>query len=228
MIDAERGAKVSWTDLNSLEDVATSYLFGLMRYLPVERGLGRFVRLALRDASMRAPKVSFWPLRDGTEPDVLIEDDEWMLLVEAKVGAGFGENQLGREWRFLLDAAERTQSRDPAPRPTKRRLALVTLTRAPQEVSGLSQRVDSELTKLASSVRRPSSGEIVSLTWSAIARRLLEEGDGDPPEHAAVLDDLRFVLERRGLFHPPFDGWPAATRLPSADPAWYLFPSTSH
>ncbi|MFT4975623.1 MAG: hypothetical protein ACI8S6_001510 [Myxococcota bacterium] len=88
--------------ISGLEDALTSTVWGHLRYLPWSRGLG----MLLADIGLTgtAPgRVRFWPTFPGTEPDVLLDGEDWMVLVEARLHSGFGTSQLGREWVVLRE-----------------------------------------------------------------------------------------------------------------------------
>jgi len=102
------------------EDLLTSDVFGVLKYLPRRPYLESVLAtLALRNPASKEfqdalPVIrenvqrmvfQFWPnyptpvgLADGrTEPDVEIADDRVFLLFEAKLGSAFGDRQLERE-----------------------------------------------------------------------------------------------------------------------------------
>jgi hypothetical protein len=215
MIPAERhrkilldGAPPDRAALSRDEDLLTSHVFGLLRYLPHEQGLSRlFERLGLQ---VTPPvRMMFWVLDGGTEPDVLLDNDELLVLVEAKLYAGFGDNQLGREWIYLTRRA------------MGRRRLVVPLTPyvvSREEILGI---IKEDLVRLDVGIAPPSEAEIEPLTWSDLGQAILAERGFVEPHVQAILDDLRFVLESRGVLARPFEGWPPALQSLPPCPAWY-------
>ncbi len=130
MIPAFLKGKLS-KEQENLEDLLTSCVFGVLRYLPANDGLLRYLQLAQypdgrmlleHTLSLGTTKYDFWPwLQDddcpGAEPDVLIQildeaGKHYTLLVEAKFRSGKSSfaleeapvpvDQLAREWDNLL------------------------------------------------------------------------------------------------------------------------------
>src|SRR5882724_9287456 len=102
MIPAFLRGKLS-REQENLEDLLTSCVFGILRYLPASHGLLPYLQLAQypdgrrlleHTRSVRDVNYDFWPwLQDddcpGAEPDVLIQileesGKQYTLLVEAK------------------------------------------------------------------------------------------------------------------------------------------------
>jgi len=138
MIPAFLKGKLS-RDQENLEDLLTSCVFGVLRYLSVNEGLLPYLQLAQYPdgrmllehiRSVRATNYDFWPwLEDddgpGAEPDVLIQildeaGKQYTLLVEAKFRSGKSSfalqeapvpvDQLAREWDNLLRLCVRSGS----------------------------------------------------------------------------------------------------------------------
>jgi hypothetical protein len=130
MIPAFLRGKLS-REQENLEDLLTSCVFGVLRYLPVNEGLLPYLQLAKYPDgrmllehidSVSEAKYDFWPwLKErgsqGAEPDVLIQmleetGKKYTLLVEAKFRSGKSSfaseeasvpvDQLAREWDNLL------------------------------------------------------------------------------------------------------------------------------
>jgi hypothetical protein len=98
------------------EDVLTSAVFGYLEVAPREvlsLYLRRVLDLPVSESDAEDALFQFWPTYpDGTEPDLVVEVGDYYLLVEAKLGSGFGvsstdaeQNQLRREIRQGLSAA---------------------------------------------------------------------------------------------------------------------------
>ena len=96
------------------EDILTSDFFGVLDYLPREpylrdflesvehlneRGVGRF---ELDRVDWENVEVLFWPTcpghDDSTEPDLILASNQWIIVVEVKLGSGFGQDQSWREY----------------------------------------------------------------------------------------------------------------------------------
>lgn len=113
-----------------LEDLLTSDVFGPLRYLPFTEGLLRvigkarlytdpgttfYAKFGKNLRNKPEPKVIFWPRMECSEPDVLIEFEHHLVMVEAKYLSGksgdfdhenaetVSHDQLAREFRDLLD-----------------------------------------------------------------------------------------------------------------------------
>ena len=135
MLEAILEGKIS-RDFEGLEDVLTSNVFGLLKYLPPEVGLIPFLRLAktkkkkgleLDSFSVgTTAKYCFWPpyKEEGCmpcEPDVVIElespnQDRMLVLIEAKYLSGISSeaddtrtlatHQLAKEYCNLAKIAQ--------------------------------------------------------------------------------------------------------------------------
>jgi hypothetical protein len=112
-----------------MEDVLTSSVFALLRYLPPELGCSLLASWADLPIPRRAPEVQFWPRhstppgfgifldatedearldRGESEPDVVVRTKEWLVLVEVKYGSQLGEtyDQLSREFAIGYQLAQ--------------------------------------------------------------------------------------------------------------------------
>jgi len=119
----------------NMEDVLTSNVFGLLRYLAPEEGLLPFLQQAKSSdgekpfedlTSVDSVGYEFWRWYEegdciGCEPDVVLRMDEpsgrkWIVLIEAKYRSGKSSeaddaledpyDQLAREWDNLTHIAE--------------------------------------------------------------------------------------------------------------------------
>lgn len=99
-----------WQDC---EDILTGDFFGVLDYLPRQPYLRDFLagleslnegegRFELDRVDWKNTEMLFWPRGlghdDSTEPDVILVSNRWVIVVEAKVGSGFGESQPWREY----------------------------------------------------------------------------------------------------------------------------------
>jgi hypothetical protein len=191
--------------LATAEDAVTATVLGMLQYLPWEKGLGPLIeRVGIGETE--PGKLHFWPRHSGVEPDLFLMGDDWAVLLEAKVGADFGEQQLGREWRLLRKLGE------------GRRLRLVTIT--PDELPRETVRAlaIADLEALGDDSPTPEPAQIHSLRW----HDLLPSTAG-LAEHELVLHaDLVAYLRVAGLLRRPFASW--AGLEPPALPAtaiWY-------
>jgi hypothetical protein len=98
------------------EDLLTSAVFGTLKNLPDPMTAALLSRAPPLEGS-RPPVLSpplqwrFWPSWDICEPDVVLEDDENLCVIEAKLYSDFGEDapagsQLRREWTDGLRRAQ--------------------------------------------------------------------------------------------------------------------------
>ncbi len=187
------------------EDAVTATVFGMLRYLPWERGLGSILAdLGLAGTAPGA--IHFWPRHPGVEPDLMLVGSDWAVLIEAKVNADFGILQLGREWRLLreIGAGHRlrivTVTPDQLPRGAARDLCLL------------------DLEAMGDSGARPRPDEVHSLRW----HDLLPTGQVFAPHEQALIDDLIAYLQVAGLLRAPFasfDGLEPPGLPPSS--RWY-------
>ncbi len=139
MLQAFLKGKLS-REQENLEDLLTSSVFGLLAYLPAERGLLPLLRLAIYEDGTAVPllqasdltvtSLEFWPTyqTDGvgpTEPDVIVHVEDMIgqkhsMLIEVKLwsgkSSGAGDDaheirdQLAREWCVLVDRCKQERS----------------------------------------------------------------------------------------------------------------------
>ena len=131
MLKTQLHSKLTLTHLRrwqDSEDILTGDFFGTLDYLPRQPHLVDFLKnlehLNEREGRFELDRVDwgnvdmlFW-LRcpghdDSTEPDVILVSNRWVIVVEAKLGSGFGEKQPWREFLVGRQIAEnRGLSRD--------------------------------------------------------------------------------------------------------------------
>jgi len=208
-------------DYEHLEDVLTSNVFGLLRYLNPSRGLLQFLsyatsldsRYPVRHlAELPDAKVSleFWPRWNepdcrSCEPDVVIRidsiDEPLLICVEAKYRSGKsslaeeGEesatDQLAKEWANLSLIARR-EGRKP--------LLIFLTTDISIPVKDLE---DSTRNVLAHDpLGKP---EMLWLSWMRVEDATTPARNTEGVERR-VADDLMALLERLGLQMPKFEG----------------------
>lgn len=129
MLSAQLSHKVP-TEFEGMEDVLTSSVFALLRYLPAHLACHLLSRWAKIPVQQGQPEVDFWPRyptpagfgvfldlaeqeeplgRGDTEPDVVIRTPEWLVLVEVKYQSHLDHDydQLGREFAIGYRQANR-------------------------------------------------------------------------------------------------------------------------
>ncbi|MCL1904316.1 MAG: hypothetical protein FWF94_07855 [Oscillospiraceae bacterium] len=131
---AEINGKISRTGSNlsdRLEDQLTGNFFGSLRYLPFEHGIKTILQNSVYPKSTLDclpshlyewhNRILFWESFERTEPDVIIELDDVVILIEVKLHSGLSSddnpdeillqsdeqklesrNQLARESRLLI------------------------------------------------------------------------------------------------------------------------------
>src|SRR5687768_14982844 len=138
VIDALCQGKLS-RDIEGMEDLLTSAVFGRLRYLPLNEGLLPFLRQATYlDGEMVLPagarvteaRYTFWPWwkfgdSAGAEPDMVIElltdAGDYLVLIEAKFRSFKSSepepelvapaDQLAREWENLTHCCNEANCR---------------------------------------------------------------------------------------------------------------------
>ena len=131
MLQALLKGKLS-REQENMEDILTSNVFGLLKYVPPEEGLLNYLALAedkdgkylgsLNDGSKVSIEYDFWPWWEesnciGCEPDVVLklklpDKQELLILIEAKYLSGKSSeadelydaptDQLAKEWDNLV------------------------------------------------------------------------------------------------------------------------------
>jgi hypothetical protein len=176
------------------EDLLTSAVFGTLKYSSAVMVAGLLDRARpLEDGpppSLIGPITwHFWPWWDTCEPDVVIEDEHNLCVVEAKLYAEFGVSeiighQLRREWRDGLRRAKETG----------KTLWLVAVTNHGADPEAIMRyQLDGSGAELT---------RVCWLSWSEIGRFLQAHRD---ESSLAVFDDLLEILSRMGL--APFSGF---------------------
>lgn len=176
------------------EDLLTSAIFGTLKNLPASTTAELLSKAQPLEGStpllLSAPlHWHFWPWWDVCEPDVVVEDEENLCIIEAKLYSEFGENetagsQLRREW---ADGLRRAQE-------AGKQLWLVALTNhtmVPDEA------IRQQLARAGA-----ESCRVCWLSWSEIGRFLRGLRD---ELVSGWSEDLLEVLTRMGL--APFDGF---------------------
>lgn len=226
---ADCRSRTDATAYSGFEDVLTSNVFGALRYLEPRWGVGP-VLAGCDLAPIDSADLEFWPYADGCEPDVVIDLGHTIVLVEAKLNADFGPDQLprevlfahrradGRPWRVLCVTpharpplhAQYTPDRRPMGDRGELRAAVASYF-AEHDETGLG----------AVEIAR----RISWMSWGEVGERLRDARLAEPPpSHAAALiDDLCRALEARGLTWPRYQGFasvPHATSRWTAGPVW--------
>jgi len=194
MLMAQLRGKLPTELAQGTEDILTSAVFGCLKNLP-PRLMAALLTKARPLSGPSAPDPHppfswlFWPNWDTCEPDVVIEDEGSVYLVEAKLYSAFGEDagagtQFSREWR---EGARRSLEEGKA-------FWLVAVT------NHASMPVAELLRQLRGSSADPT--HVCWIGWSEVARLLDNE---QAEECRGWSEDLLEVLTRMGL--APFDGF---------------------
>jgi len=189
----------------SSEDLLTSAVFGTLKNLPDPIAANLLSRAQPLEGSrplVLSPPLRwhFWPWWDVCEPDVVLEDDENLCIIEAKLYSDFGEDatagsQLRREW---VDGLQRAQD-------AGKELWLVALT---NHTTVPEEEIKRQLARAGADLSR-----VLWLSWFEIGRSLRS------PKHESVIgwsEDLLELLARMGL--APFDGFSQAISYPTGLP----------
>ncbi len=211
MLMAQLRGKLSSEVWLGSEDLLTSAVLGTLKNLPTALTVDLLSRARPLEGSgtpALAPPLtwSFWPAWDRCEPDVVVEDERTVCIVEAKLYSDFGEDvgagrQLQREWSDGLHYA-RAQGKE---------LWLLALTNhAAMPAEGMR-------TQLAHS--RADLSRVGWLSWLEVGR-LLRSAEGEAV--AGWCEDVLELLQRMGL--APCEGFrellQLAVALPSAAAPW--------
>jgi hypothetical protein len=196
------------------EDVLTSSVFGLLRFLPVETTC-RFLMTARRDSEhlsldverVTAIEVHFWPHFPGwtREPDVvldLLEADGRLhrrVVVEAKYGGPKSQGQMEEAESEIADArvsgdqlADQLACAWQDKRPSAHRPAVVYLT----ATFTYPRKEMAESIEMLGRSRESIQPEVYWTAWWKLVP-VLRETYGDEPE-SRVAADLLALLEHRG------------------------------
>lgn len=106
-----------------MEDTLTDAVFSTLTYLPAQvfaAVLAPLLPASAHPLALTEPLVQFWPsLPTGTEPDVMVTVDGWMVVFEAKYQSPFStgsdpaDHQLVREWADARPVAHTQQLHGP-------------------------------------------------------------------------------------------------------------------
>lgn len=221
MTIAELHGKISSLGANvtdTSEDLLTSDVFGCIRYVPPDSGLMQFVETAkaLSGETLNVPRPimlvhwSFWPSirfprRKPCEPDVVIGLETpsgiHIVMVEAKYLSGKSSredederpnDQLARE----LDNLELLEPNDLEWNTTKVVIgrSLLYLT---QDASIPSRAIQESLKEYRR--KRNQHGRIYWTSWRHLAVVLEEESQNLDEYQSIVIEDIRLLLEKKGL-----------------------------
>ncbi|MGC9468194.1 MAG: hypothetical protein ACP5HS_06365 [Anaerolineae bacterium] len=128
MLAAQLHHKVP-VEFEGMEDVLTSSVFGLLRYLPAPLACHLLACWADLPPQTNTPDVEFWPRyptpqdfgifvdskrqeelpdRGDSEPDVVIRTEQWLVLVEVKYQSSLDHayDQLSREFAIGYELAQ--------------------------------------------------------------------------------------------------------------------------
>ena len=173
--------------MTTREDAVTAVVFGTLKILPWADGLGPWLT-SLGLPGTEAGTINFWPSMGDTEPDLLLRGKDWAVLIEAKVGADFGPQQLGREWRILREL------------PGVRTLRLVTVTADDLSERQVLRMVERDLRIREDEGRGPVGGEVCCIRWQDLLANIDERRED-------VRGDLQAYLEDAGLWRESFEGF---------------------
>ena len=226
MTIAEIHGKISHTGQNlseRMEDLLTSDVFSACRYVKPEillipflrqaKGLNGEILNSLLNEQIKGTKYLFWPRLHLSEPDVLIAIEFasgrfFLILIEAKYlssksSSALSEeelevaetpvDQLAREYSDLLVAHESFHI--PKSKVVGRALVYVTAHRCIPKGS-----LQESLTEIK---RFTSIAESVNLFWTNWfeLHPIASEAKNAGGLKNVILDDLRLLLERKGLVH---------------------------
>jgi hypothetical protein len=220
-----------------MEDVLTSSVFALLRYLP--RSLASYLLTRWADVPFQPdpPAVDFWPQystpagfgiflgsadqeeipdRGETEPDVVIRTDEWLIFVEVKYRSHLDPayDQLARELAIGHRLAKEEGRRF--------RLLVVTADVLRPRPGGQELVVG---TQRALARVRDAGGDVTTemiaavppalrwISWQRVYRSLARTASRPDvsPHHRRLLEDTRALLELRGL--RPYSARPLARAM---------------
>lgn len=225
------------TEYEGMEDVLTSSVIGLLKYLPHDVGGSFLAKLADIPLPQGSLNIELWPRyptpagfrrpsdpqgdaegadRGDTEPDAVITAGQWLILIEAKYRSPLDEtyDQLGREFAIGFQLAQRDSRRF--------RLVVVTantLQPAPSGVdlvTGVSGALRDASASRGGEAERMIATVLSSLRWTNWQRlyTLFAEVAADQTTPASVrelLADVCRLLELRGL--KPYDSQSLAAAM---------------
>jgi hypothetical protein len=236
MLSAQLHHKVP-IEFEGMEDVLTSSVFALLRYLPPDLACLLLTNWADIPLQQAAPEVRSWPRhstpagfgvfldateheqpldRGDSEPDVIVRTEEWLVLVEVKYRSHLDEayDQLGREFAigYHLAGMERRCFR----------LLVVTANVLPPRPAGvdLASGVQRALRTVRAAGGAVTEEMIASVPdalrwvgWQQVYTTLSQESwRPNVAEHCGrLLEDTRQLLELRGL--KPYGSQPLADAM---------------
>lgn len=210
---AEIYGKISSTGSNlsdRLEDKLTGDIFGTLRYLPFDLGIGPILSAAhslelselMAENASPAYKMHFWPYHPDGELDVRIDLDNAIIGIEVKYQSPlssddeadysndsgeevdkFSDNQLSRESRIVRDIAG----------PFKKAFLVLVAS-------------DRDCTEIICDVTGRNliedSVELGYISWQDVLLILKQQHSGDAL-HTCILEDMVALLEKKGFdkFH---------------------------
>lgn len=197
-----------------MEDTLTDAVFSTLTYLPAEvfaAVLAPLLPASAHPLDLAEPLVQFWPsLPTGTEPDVVVTVDGWMVVFEAKYQSPFStgsdpsDHQLVREWADARPVAHAQQLHGPV---------VVAVTADPAQPPDIAQAKDCIAASADFAGVDLDPGEAVRwMSWQHIATVIESHHPGLAPHEQTLVEDLFDLMERRGvrrMFEPfnPEDYW---------------------
>lgn len=225
MLAALLHGKVS-QQIEEMEDVLTSTVFGLMNYVPLEEGLLPFIWQAkdvagITDLSRLSKgmqfRIDYWPnLREPNctpcEPDLLLyfttEGIEYVLLIEAKFKSGkssyedsndlLATDQLAKEWQNLVSLCQSRSS--------KHKTVIPILIYLTADNTVPSADINASLSELGSKSKSQTDLNY-PITWGWLSWRSIPSLFRDNDNR--ILNDLAKLMERLQLTY--FEGFTELT-----------------
>lgn len=194
----EAGEEVRKRTIERSEDVLTSNVFGTIKNVAPNVMNEILQKAQLPEiGAWTATSWKFWPrFEDGTIPDILIETDSHLLVVEVKYHSGFGRAtataapQIIRELRGGLERAKPGQT-----------VAYLTVTIDP--ISNLEAEIEKEFhAEFANLCEKVAIGNI---TWLEVSRSVLAPPGQIDNVTDNFLGDLHRYLEEKELTREPED-----------------------
>jgi len=221
MSKAEIHGKISSYGSNlsdRLEDLLTSDIFGTLRYLPFQEGLLNIIlqsknynngaKISIDNCVIETqPKISFWPKLSRSEPDVIIETDDELFMVEVKYLSGksghferqnfeqdtieaASSDQLGREFMDLLDF----------PGKFSRRFLIYLTSHRRMPISDIKAGYDAILTTSPSRVANLYQNDTYWLSWFSVYESIsLLIAEQKNNYQKLILNDLKDLLHKKGF-----------------------------
>lgn len=202
MIDAIIKGKLS-REQENMEDIITSIVFGMFKYIPPEIGLFKFLsfatgkdendKLNINFSNCKNVEYKFWETlsnyKNNCEPDVLISffdnEKKYTLLIEAKYNSGkssekdeneFVNDQLAREYMNLMEFSKVNKTIP----------IMIYLTK---DVNRPSFKIENSKNEIKEKHKDPVVNEIFWLSWRHITQ--IEKSDN------IMLNDLIELFDKR-------------------------------